>query len=264
MATNDSPLRHREDARGPRRPAVRADRLAGQRPEAVQVQRVRALPEERSRDAPPVSRGGGGVRQHAVGGRALRPGDRVRQAGAAATSRCPRASRPTPSYLRHLTYEGAHMRWGGDPRCPRCASASSTSCRIENMGFSSYFLITWDLIKHARTRHPRRPRAWARPPVVRWRTACASPSSTRSVRPAVRAVPQPEPYLDARHRHGLRLPLPRRDDPLRGRALRPRPRCPDRDVRHDQGPGNAVRDAARVLGYPYGWATRWPRPCRRW
>jgi hypothetical protein len=61
------------------------------------------------------------------------------------------------------------------------------------------------------------------------------------VRPAVRAVPQPEPHLDARHRHGLRLALPRRDDPLRGRALRPRPRRPDRHVLHDQGPGRGAR-----------------------
>ena len=61
------------------------------------------------------------------------------------------------------------------------------------------------------------------------------------VRPAVRALPQPVPHLDARHRHGLRLPLPRRDDPLRGRALRPRPRGPDRHLLHHQGPGRGAR-----------------------
>ena len=61
------------------------------------------------------------------------------------------------------------------------------------------------------------------------------------LRPAVRALPQPEPHLDARHRHGLRLPLPGRDDPLRRRALRPRPRRPDHHVRHDQGPQRGAR-----------------------
>ena len=52
---------------------------------------------------------------------------------------------------------------------------------IGDMGFSAYFLITWDLIRHARdTRHPGRARAVARRPAARWPTACASPTSTRS------------------------------------------------------------------------------------
>ncbi len=65
------------------------------------------------------------------------------------------------------------------------------------------------------------------------------------LRPAVRALPQPEPDLDARHRHGLRLALPGRDDPLRRRALRPRPRRPDHHVRHDQGAQRGARCGTR-------------------
>ena len=53
-------------------------------------------------------------------------------------------------YLRHLTMEGASRRWGS-------ALSDSVTDRllyelrvIGDMGFSSYFLITWDLIRHAR------------------------------------------------------------------------------------------------------------------
>src|SRR3546814_8704811 len=53
-------------------------------------------------------------------------------------------------YLRHLTFEGAKQRWGEqvpDPIVERIAYELQV---IESMGFSSYFLIPWDLIKHAR------------------------------------------------------------------------------------------------------------------
>ncbi len=53
-------------------------------------------------------------------------------------------------YLRHLTFEGAKKRWGDplpDAAVERLAYELNT---IGHMGFSSYFLITWDLIKHAR------------------------------------------------------------------------------------------------------------------
>ncbi len=53
-------------------------------------------------------------------------------------------------YLRHLTMEGAQKRWGAqipEQIVERLAYELQT---IESMGFSSYFLITWDLIKHAR------------------------------------------------------------------------------------------------------------------
>ncbi len=55
------------------------------------------------------------------------------------------------AYLRHLTFEGAKARWG-DPLpetvVERLAFELET---IGNMGFSSYFLITWDLIRHAKS-----------------------------------------------------------------------------------------------------------------
>jgi DNA polymerase-3 subunit alpha len=53
-------------------------------------------------------------------------------------------------YLRHLTFEGARERWGErlpDNVVERLAYELQV---IEDMGFSSYFLIVWDLIAHAR------------------------------------------------------------------------------------------------------------------
>ncbi len=53
-------------------------------------------------------------------------------------------------YLRHLTFEGARRRWGTDP-APELAERLSYELQvISDMGFSSYFLIVWDLIKHAK------------------------------------------------------------------------------------------------------------------
>src|ERR1700704_4816254 len=53
-------------------------------------------------------------------------------------------------YLHHLTMEGAKERWGSaltDTVVDRLAYELKI---IDDMGFSSYFLIVWDLIKHAR------------------------------------------------------------------------------------------------------------------
>ncbi|HEX4902367.1 MAG TPA: DNA polymerase III subunit alpha, partial [Acidimicrobiales bacterium] len=53
-------------------------------------------------------------------------------------------------YLRHLVFEGARKRWGDqldDSVTERLVYELKV---IGDMGFSSYFLITWDLIKHAR------------------------------------------------------------------------------------------------------------------
>ncbi|QGG95532.1 DNA polymerase III subunit alpha [Actinomarinicola tropica] len=53
-------------------------------------------------------------------------------------------------YLQHLTFEGAKKRWGDqldDKVVERLAYELQV---IRDMGFSSYFLITWDLIRHAR------------------------------------------------------------------------------------------------------------------
>ena len=83
-------------------------------------------------------------------------------------------------YLRHLTWEGARKRWGDNLSADVEERLAYELKIINDMGFASYFLITWDLIKHAKDRGSGSARAVARLPAVRWRTACGSPISTRS------------------------------------------------------------------------------------
>lgn len=53
------------------------------------------------------------------------------------------------AYLEHLTFEGARQRWG-DPVPDATVERLVYELRvIADMGFSSYFLIVWDLIRHA-------------------------------------------------------------------------------------------------------------------
>ena len=56
------------------------------------------------------------------------------------------------AYLEHLTLTGARERWG-DPLPENVAERLAYELEIiNNMGFASYFLITWDLIAYARRR----------------------------------------------------------------------------------------------------------------
>ena len=55
-------------------------------------------------------------------------------------------------YLQALTLEGAEARWGR-PLSEEAADRLAYELKvISDMGFSSYFLITWDLIRYARER----------------------------------------------------------------------------------------------------------------
>src|SRR3954453_16237370 len=54
------------------------------------------------------------------------------------------------SYLDHLTWEGAKQRWGDELSQPVAERLAYELQVIKNMGFASYFLIVWDLIKHAK------------------------------------------------------------------------------------------------------------------
>ena len=53
-------------------------------------------------------------------------------------------------YLEHLTWEGAKRRWGDDLPSGVVERVSYELKVINDMGFASYFLITWDLIRYAR------------------------------------------------------------------------------------------------------------------
>ena len=53
-------------------------------------------------------------------------------------------------YLEHLTWGGARERWGDDLPESAVDRIAYELKVINDMGFASYFLITWDLVKHAR------------------------------------------------------------------------------------------------------------------
>ncbi len=74
----------------------------------------------------------------------------VRRGAAAQLPRCRRASRRDREYLEHLTWAGARDRWGDDLPASVVDRIAYELKVINDMGFASYFLITWDLVKHAR------------------------------------------------------------------------------------------------------------------
>ncbi len=53
-------------------------------------------------------------------------------------------------YLAHLTWEGARSRWGESLDDKVAERVQFELGVIADMGFSSYFLIVWDLVRHAR------------------------------------------------------------------------------------------------------------------
>ncbi|HUO47747.1 MAG TPA: DNA polymerase III subunit alpha, partial [Acidimicrobiales bacterium] len=54
-------------------------------------------------------------------------------------------------YLRHLAVEGAHARYGSPLPTAVVERLDYELGVIAQMGFSAYFLVVWDLIRHART-----------------------------------------------------------------------------------------------------------------
>jgi DNA polymerase-3 subunit alpha len=126
---------------------------------------------------------------------------------------------------------------------------------ITQMGFPGYFLVVADFINWAKDNGIRvGPGRGSAPARSRLRPADHRPRPARA-RPALRAVPQPRARLDARLRHRLRRASPRRGDPLRHREVR-------------RGPGleivtygtikakQAIKDSARILGYPFAMGDR--------
>ena len=258
LATNDSHYTHKRRRRGARRAAVRADRRAAQ-----------TTPKRFKFDGDDFY-----IKSAAEMRDLFARATRTR-----ATTRCSIAERadveiefgqpilpsfPVPeghdenSYLRELTMEGATERYGDPTPRRTCSNASSYELDvIKSMGFSAYFLVVWDLVRYAEVaRHPGRARAGERGRFVRRVLPAHRRHRPDQVRPAVRAVPQPGPQADARHRHGLRLALPRRDDPLRraeatarttsrrsspSRRSRPEPRCATRRACSATRTGSATR-----------------------
>lgn len=155
-------------------------------------------------------------------------------------------------YLSHLTWEGARERWGSDlppAVVERLAYELKVIC---DMGFASYFLITWDLIAHARRSGirvgPGRGSAAGCAVAYCLRITDLDPIRydllfERFLNPSRVSMPDIDMDFDSRYR----------DEMIRYAAERyGRDHVAQIITFGTIKARNAVRDAARVLGFPYG------------
>ncbi len=154
-------------------------------------------------------------------------------------------------YLKHLTMDGARERWG-DHLPPAVGERLSYELTvIDNMGFSAYFLITWDLIKHARNNNIRvgPGRGSAAGCAVAYSLGITDLDPIkydllfeRFLNPSRISMPDIDMDFDTRYR----------DEMIRYAAERYGRDNVAQIVTFSQIKARAaVRDAARVLGYPY-------------
>ncbi len=155
------------------------------------------------------------------------------------------------AYLEHLTFAGARERWGDqmpDSVTERLAFELKV---IGDMGFSSYFLIVWDLIKHARDTNirvgPGRGSAAGCAVAYCLRITDLDPIKydllfERFLNPSRISMPDIDMDFDSRYR----------DEMIRYAAERyGRDHVAQIVTFSTIKARAAVRDAARVLGYPY-------------
>ena len=156
------------------------------------------------------------------------------------------------AYLRHLTQEGAEKRWGRDvppAAVERLAYELQVIC---DMGFASYFLITWDLIKYARDHGirvgpGRGSAAGCAVAYCLWITDLDPIEYDllfeRFLNPSRISMPDIDMDFETRYR----------EDMIRYAAERyGRDHVAQIITFGSIKARNAARDAARVLGYPYG------------
>lgn len=160
------------------------------------------------------------------------------------------------AYLEHLTFEGARKRWGDtlpDSVVERLAYELKV---IGDMGFSAYFLITWDLIRYARERSirvgPGRGSAAGCAVAYALEITDLDPIRydllfERFLNPSRSNMPDIDMDFDSRHR----------DELIRYAAERYGRDHVAQIITFSQIKARAaVRDAARVLGHPYGLGDR--------
>jgi DNA polymerase-3 subunit alpha len=156
------------------------------------------------------------------------------------------------SYLEQLTWEGARKRWGDQIPNDAVERLSYELKVINDMGFASYFLITWDLIKHARDSGirvgpGRGSAAGCAVAYCLWITDLDPIKYDllfeRFLNPSRISMPDIDMDFDSRYR----------DEMIRYAAERyGRDHVAQIITFGTIKARNAVRDAARVLGYPYG------------
>ncbi|MEM9039758.1 MAG: DNA polymerase III subunit alpha [Actinomycetota bacterium] len=156
------------------------------------------------------------------------------------------------AYLRHLTQQGAEKRWGAHVP-PEAAERLAYELQVIcDMGFASYFLITWDLIKHARDNNirvgpGRGSAAGCAVAYCLWITDLDPIKYDllfeRFLNPSRISMPDIDMDFETRYR----------DEMIRYAAERyGREHVAQIITFGTIKARNAVRDAARVLGFPYG------------
>ncbi len=156
------------------------------------------------------------------------------------------------AYLRHLTQLGAEKRWGKDVPAEAVERLAYELQVICDMGFASYFLITWDLIKHARDNNirvgpGRGSAAGCAVAYCLWITDLDPIKYDllfeRFLNPSRISMPDIDMDFETRYR----------DEMIRYAAERyGRDHVAQIITFGTIKARNAARDAARVLGYPYG------------
>ncbi len=159
-------------------------------------------------------------------------------------------------YLEHLTWEGAKNRWGDNLPQTVVERVSYELQVINNMGFASYFLITWDLIAYARREGirvgpGRGSAAGCAVAYCLWITDLDPIKYDllfeRFLNPSRVSMPDIDMDFDSRYR----------DQMIRYAADKyGRDHVAQIITFGTIKARNAVRDAARVLGYPYGLGDR--------
>ena len=156
------------------------------------------------------------------------------------------------AYLEFLTFEGAKMRWGDTLPTDVVERIAYELKVIGDMGFASYFLIVWDLIKHARDMGirvgPGRGSAAGCAVAYTLRITDLDPIKydllfERFLNPSRVSMPDIDMDFDSRYR----------DEMIRYATERyGRDKVAQIVTFSTIKARAAVRDAARVLGYPYG------------
>jgi DNA polymerase-3 subunit alpha len=156
------------------------------------------------------------------------------------------------AYLEHLAWEGAKERWGAELPNDAVERLAYELKVIVDMGFASYFLIVWDLIKHAKDHDirvgPGRGSAAGCAVAYCLRITDLDPIKydllfERFLNPSRVSMPDIDMDFDSRYR----------DEMIRYAAERyGRDHVAQIITFGTIKARNAARDAARVLGYPYG------------
>ncbi len=112
---------------------------------------------------------------------------------------------------------------------------------ISSMGYAGYFLIVADFVRFAREQGIQTTCRGSAPGSIVTYTLGITPVDPILYELPVRAIPQPGPGDDARHRRRLRGRPARGGDRLRRAQVRPGSRGPDHHLRDDAGPGRDPR-----------------------